>query len=272
MRSAARLLRPDGGRRSFAGTCLAVQPGIAAGLAFQGPLNFSVGANYLRYSTVEDYYVFFNLVSAIEQLANGQGPWRFHHMLSQFRHAVSDQSGSGNIGSSVRLSRAIYPSNFGCGFGGNGRVGTYIDPNPITSLDGQGHNYFRSENPYNLNSMAGFGEVYYQLTPDVKLTGGLRWTDDKKTFENIPSWVFLIGGGYPVLSIVHQEWKEATGRFNVDWSPKLDFTDQTLVYASYARGYKGGGANPPGPMPNAVQRPVLPHASGDVQAGIRQCV
>src|SRR6185437_14604580 len=28
--------------------------------------------------------------------------------------------------------------------------------------------------------------------------------------------------------------------------PKLDFTDQTLIYGSYARGYKAGGANPPG--------------------------
>ncbi len=129
-------------------------------------------------------------------------------------------------------------------------VGTYIDPNPVTSLDGNGHNYFRSENPYRLNSFAGFGEVYYQIAPDVKLTGGLRWTDDNKRFWNIPSWTFLIGGGYPVESIENQEWKEWTGRFNVNWTPKLDFTDQTLVYASYSRGYKGGGANPPGPMPN----------------------
>ena len=50
--------------------------------------------------------------------------------------------------------------------------------------------------------------------------------------------------------MVGQLWKKLTGRFNVDWSPKLDFTDQTLVYASYSRGYKGGGANPPGPIPN----------------------
>jgi iron complex outermembrane recepter protein len=32
----------------------------------------------------------------------------------------------------------------------------------------------------------------------------------------------------------------------VNWTPKLDFTDQTLVYGSYAHGYKAGGANPPG--------------------------
>ncbi len=44
---------------------------------FSGPLNFSVGANYLHYQTVEDYYVFFNLVTAIEQLANNQGPGDF---------------------------------------------------------------------------------------------------------------------------------------------------------------------------------------------------
>jgi len=218
---------------------------------FKGPLNFSLGANYLRYSTVEDYFVFFNLVSAIEQLTNNQGPGQFTTCYPNFaapftiRPVPATSSFFGNF-------PGVYPSNFDCGeYGLNGAfVGTYIDPNPITSLDGNGHNYFRSENPYNLNSTAGFGEVYYQLTQDVKLTGGLRWTDDRKTFENIPSWVFLIGGGYPVLDIVHQEWKEWTGRFNADWSPKLDFTDQTLVYASYARGYKGGGANPPGPTPN----------------------
>jgi outer membrane receptor protein involved in Fe transport len=223
---------------------------------FQGPFNFSAGVNYLRYQTVEDYYVFFNLVTAIEQLSNGAGPGDF----------TSCHFGNGSVPTGYTFTilpspvttslfgRApgYYPSNFGCGFGGGGFVGTYIDPNPITDLDGNGHNYFRSQNPYNLNSWAGFGEAYYQLTPDLKLTGGVRWTDDRKTFQDIPSWVFIIGGGYPVLNTVRQEWKKVTGRFNVDWSPKLDFTDQTLVYASYSHGYKGGGANPPGPTPNAL--------------------
>ena len=35
-----------------------------------------------------------------------------------------------------------------------------------------------------------------------------------------------------------------TGRAVADWTPKLDFTNQTLIYASYARGYKAGGFNP----------------------------
>ena len=230
---------------------------------FSGPLNFSVGANYLHYQTVEDYYVFFNLVTAIEQVANNQGPGDFTTCHPLFDPAFEIPQAPA-ITSFFGFAPGIYPANFSCGLYGDdpsqpygtshgtsgNYVGTYIDPNPITSLNGNGHNYFRSQNPYRLNSWAGFGEVYYQITPDVKLTGGLRFTDDSKRFWNIPSWVFLTGGGYPVESIVNQEWKEVTGRFNANWTPKLDFTDSTLVYASYSHGYKGGGANPPGPQTN----------------------
>ena len=73
----------------------------------------------------------------------------------------------------------------------------YVDPNPLNKIDGQGHNYFRNENPYRLHSWAGFGEAYYQVAPDVKLTGGLRWTDDSKSFTAVPSQALLSGKGYP---------------------------------------------------------------------------
>ncbi len=41
--------------------------------------------------------------------------------------------------------------------------------------------------PTHLNSYALFGEAYYNITPELKLTGGLRWTDDQKHFVDIPS-------------------------------------------------------------------------------------
>src|SRR3546814_14582718 len=44
-----------------------------------------------------------------------------------------------------------------------------------------------------------------------------------------------------------QNWGEFTGRLGVDWKPDLSFTDDSLLYAFYSRGYKGGGANPPSP-------------------------
>ncbi len=138
------------------------------------------------------------------------------------------------------------PPNPASGGGQPTETCIYIDPNPITSLNNEGHNYFLSQNPYTLNSYAGFGEAYYNIASDLKLTGGLRWTEDRKHFIDIPSEVVTQGYGYPVTGVVNQQWDELTGRAAVNWTPKLDFTDQTLIYGSYARGYKAGGANPPG--------------------------
>jgi outer membrane receptor protein involved in Fe transport len=122
-----------------------------------------------------------------------------------------------------------------------------------------------------LTSKAVFGEVYYQIIPDeLKLTGGLRWTDDEK-FQR--GRIELFSGLVPlgstdekaamqqlveegqvdfdqsnaepsVWQINRVTFNKLTGRAVLDWTPKTDFTDATLVYASYARGYKAGGFNP----------------------------
>jgi len=213
---------------------------------FDGPLNFSVGGNYLRYKTEEDYFVFFNLITAIEQVMNGSGARDYHFCeLGPVDGVITSEPFLLDFGPSGLYSA---PSNGSCnqGYG----HGTYIDANPIDKIDGLGHNYFRSKNPYRLRSYAAFGEVYYQVTPELKLTAGLRWTYDKKLSAVVPSQVFLIGGSYPEAGVIDQQWKETTGRFVADWSPKLSFTDETMIYASYAHGYKAGGANPPGPARN----------------------
>jgi iron complex outermembrane recepter protein len=199
---------------------------------FSGPLNFNVGGNYLHYETLEDYYVFINFLTLFAQGGNQVGLYS-PNPVGDFTHC------SGNI-----LIPHAYqdPANVGLGIGC-----TYIDTNPLIRLDGNGHNYFRSQNPYVVNSYAGFGEAYYQVIPDLKLTAGLRWTDDQKHFIDIPSWVATSGWGYPITDVVDQQWKEFSGRFVANWAPKLEFTDQSMFYASYSRGYKGGGANPPGP-------------------------
>jgi len=216
---------------------------------YGGPLNFVAGANYMKYRTVEDYFVFSNVITMATEV--------FSALLSgtdlpqDAPHIPFDASLANACGPEP-ASQSLLDSSFlglGCG---------WVDPGTLETLDGQGHNYFRSENPYSLTSWAGFGEVYYQVTSDVKLTGGLRWTDDQKSFDEYPSWTMVLGKGYLKTGTIDQEWKEWTGRANITWTPKLDFTDQTLVYGSYAHGYKGGGANPPG---------VIPIASGGVFVG-----
>jgi outer membrane receptor protein involved in Fe transport len=204
---------------------------------FSGPLNFSVGGNYLRYGTEENYYVFINALTLYAAAGS--------NLLDQEDYpwvpGVSDNHECNlNYGGLVFHNPARG--------GGEPTVNqcNYIDPNPLTSLNNNGHNYFLSQNPYDLISYAGFGEVYYNVLSDLKLTGGLRWTEDRKHFVDIPSEVIANGWGYPSVGTVDQQWDKLTGRAAINWTPKLDFTDQTLIYGSYAHGYKAGGANPPG--------------------------
>ena len=112
------------------------------------------------------------------------------------------------------------------------------------------------------------------VSKDLKLTGGLRWTDDQKHFTDIPSELLVPGYGYPITGVVDQQWNQLTGRAVANWTPKLDFTDQTLVYGSYAHGYKAGGANPPGAalLTFADRRHRQSDSSADVQAGIHRCL
>jgi len=205
---------------------------------FEGPLNFSVGGNYLHYETVENYYVFINSLSMFvarsgtllgNDVGHNGGPRSYIPNVSD----NTDCLPYGTLPGDPTMGYAV----LGC---------AYMDPNPIESVNDQGHNYFLSQNPYTLNSYAGFGEADYKITKNLKLTGGLRWTEDRKHFVVRPSWLLAANSyGYPISKIVDQQWDKLTGRAVINWTPNLGFTDQSLFYGSYANGYKAGGANPP---------------------------
>jgi len=123
---------------------------------------------------------------------------------------------------------------------------------------------------YKLKSTAFFGELYYDAIPNtLKFTGGVRYTSDEKTtvsrtsllnavvpagtanldtpvpyITSAPLGGFQGGVSFTTLKVNNQAW---TGRVVADYTPKIDFTDETLIYASFSRGYKAGGMNPPLP-------------------------
>jgi outer membrane receptor protein involved in Fe transport len=200
---------------------------------YGGPFNFSLGANFLRYDTEDKYYVFINTLTMLGALGGVNNSVTY---LSPWQPGVTDNHEC-LIHGFVPPDPNTVQRLEGC---------QYIDPNPIESVNDLGHNYFLSRNPYKLISYAVFGEAYYNIAPSLKLTAGLRWTVDKKESPRIPS--MLLAGdtvGLSVLTVEEQEWREPTGRLALDWKPQLSFTDQTLLYASYAHGYKAGGSNPP---------------------------
>lgn len=218
---------------------------------FSGPVNFNLGVNYLDFKTQDDYYVFNNMFTLIAE-------W-FYGMSPPFGDPARNEN--------------TYVT---CELGFEGDECIYIDPNPIGNLNDQGHNYFLSQNGVRTKSWAAFGELYWDIAANLKLTLGLRYTRDEKISDQIPSQLLLGGGteidfpggitggnvnsGYPALPQIEQKWGEFTGRAVLDWQPALDFTDDTLIYASFARGYKGGGTNPPRVdfNPDVVQYQPLP--------------
>ncbi|WP_321490132.1 TonB-dependent receptor [uncultured Hyphomonas sp.] len=179
---------------------------------FEGPLNFTFGYYNLDYENQADYYIFSN---------------------------------------SADYASALLPTLL---FG---------DPANGVVLDGValGAPYFHSDTDrFKLESSAIFGEAYWTPNEEWTVTLGLRSTTDKKSERSRTPPLIAIGpipigdaaastmdalldGTYRELDVEFDD--EITGRIVVDWKPNLNFTDETLVFGSYSRGYKSGGFNPP---------------------------
>jgi outer membrane receptor protein involved in Fe transport len=118
----------------------------------------------------------------------------------------------------------------------------FFDPNnPPTGL---GHNYYLNRSIYELNAWAAMGEVYYEPFDGFTITAGLRYTSDTKDIQAFNPVLFS-NDPNPPPELQHAEFNELTGRLGFDWDLETGFSDQTLIYGFYSRGYKGGGFNPP---------------------------
>jgi outer membrane receptor protein involved in Fe transport len=130
--------------------------------------------------------------------------------------------------------------------------------------------YFNSQTEkYILTGKAVFGELYYEPTDELKLTVGLRYLEDTKflrdrqvllntavplgTQNALPIIFNPTTGADADLGIPgrqafrerREKFSKLIGRAVIDFKPELSFTDDTLIYASFTRGFKSGGINPP---------------------------
>ncbi len=110
-----------------------------------------------------------------------------------------------------------------------------------------------------------FGEVYFDISDDLKFTGGLRYNSDEKDIRarsTLASFLvpFSLQTGTAFDSPFvgsfdadpglagNQLFQERTFKGNaITGRAVLDYkiSDDSLLYASYSRGYKSGGINPP---------------------------
>lgn len=96
-------------------------------------------------------------------------------------------------------------------------------------------------NPVTTKSFGIFGEVYFDLSDRTRLTGGLRYSHDKKTI--MTRQIFFnpqADGSLPAFTSGEFKKGVVTGRVVLDHR----FSPDLLGYVSASRGYKAGGINP----------------------------
>ena len=123
--------------------------------------------------------------------------------------------------------------------------------------------YRNNSDDLKVNTYGLFGEAYYKFSDAVKLTVGVRYNHDEKTIKARTTLASFLApysstnayaspyiaafdadagtAGNQLFQVRTAKFGEWTGRAVLDWN----VTPDNLLYASYSRGYKSGGINPP---------------------------
>ncbi len=182
----------------------------------------------------------------------------------------------GGIYNNVRTTENSYYVNaFGLDYasailGLAGTIGNQSAGNATFPSSYRGSPYYRNNTNYaKLESYGLFGEAYWKATDRLKLTVGVRYNNDKKSISARTTLFSDANGGAVLVPYTATNITQAAGYANLDYDPgrtgnqlydvrKVSFsevtgravvdfkiTDESLLYASYSRGYKSGGINPP---------------------------
>jgi iron complex outermembrane receptor protein len=107
----------------------------------------------------------------------------------------------------------------------------------------------------NVRSIAVFGEATLELTDQLSVVAGGRYTSDRKKIDyrafSTTDAGTIPGFGFPgeVVASGGKTWNAFTPRFTVKYEP----TDTINLYATYAKGFKSGGF-----VDNAYRDPTIP--------------
>jgi iron complex outermembrane receptor protein len=111
-----------------------------------------------------------------------------------------------------------------------------------------------------LDSFAVFAESIIKLGSNVRLTLGGRYTTETKEFETD----YLAPPFTSFSAKLKETWDDPTWRGIIDWKPNED----TMVYASWSRGFRSGGFNGRGTTPTSLG-PYDPERVDSYEFGIK---
>ncbi|MBB5518059.1 TonB-dependent receptor [Amphiplicatus metriothermophilus] len=245
---------------------------------FDGPLNFLIGANRIESNGFADYAV---ASTSLDYLALVGGTLTAMGGAADAAAAAVLASG-GSPADAAAAAAAASAAAAAQGFG-------FYKP------------YFFNDTDDNfLDSTSVFGEVYFDITDTLKLTGGVRHNWDTKGLRDrgdlLDSFIALISGTLPAgvppvvplgtpsvrdlldadelnegtpgavndFRVIEDDFDSTTGRAVLQWTP----TDNAQFYASWTRGFKPGGFNPRTLVPG-VSLTFEPEVINAYEAGVK---
>ncbi|WP_346837524.1 TonB-dependent receptor [Microbulbifer sp. SAOS-129_SWC] len=117
----------------------------------------------------------------------------------------------------------------------------------------------------NTESWALFGQLEYDLSPELTLVSGLRYTAEKRDFAQ-KSFSIFYGENGLALDVTDDLSEDATtGRLGLDWRPN----DHTLAYANVSTGFKSGGFSGSYNASLAATRPVQSEDITNYEVGLK---
>ena len=168
---------------------------------------------------------------------------------------------SGNVTDAIDFVTGFYYFNSNYTLDQTTFFGPFLQalPPPNGPLPPQGGNLVNHDS----KSTALFADVQWQITDQLRLSVGGRYTwDDKSIFND------FLKTGLPIfIADESASWSQFTPRASVDYS----FGDQsnTLVYASYSQGYRAGGFNGRGQTAAAARTPFDPETVDSFELGFK---
>ena len=98
-----------------------------------------------------------------------------------------------------------------------------------------------------VESYAVFSNVEYDISEQLTLFGGVRWTYEERKYQYEAHDVFADANGRPIpgqifftyvpLTSFQKDWDEVTGEAGL----RFAFNDDMMIYGKYSRGFKSGG-------------------------------
>lgn len=112
---------------------------------------------------------------------------------------------------------------------------------------------------------AAFGNASYKLTDRLSISGGVRYTEEKKDyFRHTDAFSDNILLTAPNTLDDNDKWTDVSPSATIDYK----LSDNALVYARYAEGYKSGGFNGRANSP-AENVPYEPEEMRSYEAGVK---